>query len=108
MIDLRKINVLVLEHIFGQLIESDIIVILTSPNRNLVHPDDVPNYSTDIAEAWEIVEHLKPIFFSLRSEFPNFHCEITLPGQYGWSYLNGSAPLVICLAALKAKGVEVE
>jgi hypothetical protein len=67
----------------------------------------VPRYSTDISAAWEMVEKFK-------------WCEIEkgVDGFYSCKWSNhsettrrsitrGTAPMAICLAALKAKGVEV-
>lgn len=77
------------------------------------------NYSTDIAAAWGVVEYLDraTVITRLNSEW----CSVELgprrlePGDPVEKYGNmgptakaNTAPLAICLAALKAVGVEVE
>ena len=65
----------------------------------------VPHYSTDIAAAWQVVEKL-------------LCCDVIYRGnndvtsrvwQDGHCYIASAAiaPMSICLAALKAKGIEV-
>jgi hypothetical protein len=78
----------------------------------------VPSYSTDIKCAWLVVEKLRRqgIFLSVIPQIDNY-------AVYVWSNVGESdkyntyplgtleaetAPLAICLAALKACGVEVE
>jgi len=67
----------------------------------------VPQYSTDIATAWQVVEKLKEKYeFQLLLDH----------GQWSFSVFRGdkftvygsTVPEVICLAALRAVGVEVE
>lgn len=73
----------------------------------------IPNYSTDIAAAWEVVEKLK------EQTAPERDIEIGCYSFYRVSIVdaateaeiavmeNDSAPLAICLAALKALAVAV-
>lgn len=65
---------------------------------------DLPNYSTDIAAAWQVVEKLRlgiaPMGdgkwgVAMRDQPVNSIKDLTI---------NESAPLAICLAALKARG----
>jgi hypothetical protein len=78
----------------------------------------IPNYSTSICGAWEIVTHLSEEYgFFLIAP----HRSLVLEHEYSWScvltyratgvcYLAyaASAPEVICLAALKAVSKEFE
>lgn len=79
------------------------------------HVGQVPNYSTDIAAAWEVVEKLCEV--RENGVFPR--CVLQFVSPYGWScffeygdVLNrehraaaaATAPLAICLAALAAVG----
>ena len=75
---------------------------------------DLLNYSTDIAAAWEVVEKMRTNgwFFSLADsiELPDFIARFTTCPPVGspipdHSAMNVSAPLAICLAALRAVGV---
>jgi len=69
--------------------------------------DRVPAFSTDIAAAWEVVE-------KLHQRFPTIHLSLGAPNQRWYCSFFGTvddkgsaleadtAPLAICLAALKA------
>jgi hypothetical protein len=74
-----------------------------------------PSFSTNIADAWQVVEKLKELGFHVGIKTPpkakstsywvcveDFYAEKTFT-SYGLT-----APLAICLAALKAVGIEVE
>ena len=75
----------------------------------------VPRYSTDIAAAWEVVEKIRGAGFTF-SLWDNanqyaapWDCRFTHRddvGQKGIA-IEGTAPHAICLAALRAKGVEI-
>jgi hypothetical protein len=69
-------------------------------------------FSTDIAAAWEVVEELYGSYpgnaFSLKLPYDGVYSAWFLLGdtyQQGLASNMDSAPLAICLAALKAKGV---
>ena len=74
-------------------------------------------YSTSIAAAWAVVEYLHDQFYSFNLECCGGSCCATLSHttQIGPNVMNeqeqseyaDTAPLAICLAALKALGVEV-
>jgi hypothetical protein len=66
-----------------------------------------PQYSTNIADAWLVVEKMqeKGWLVSIRN-FPKWTCEICFYDPI--IVYAETAPLAICLAALKACGVEVE
>lgn len=64
----------------------------------------IPSYSTEISAAWEVVEKFRK---------NNSFIQLEVIGELGWEVaLNGEtgnsefAPQVICLAALRAVGVE--
>lgn len=65
-------------------------------------------YSVDIAAAWQVVEKMIDIGYSVFVDYvERWRCFITQGG--GESPVEAtSAPLAICLAALEAIGVEVE
>lgn len=109
----RKIDALVAEHVMGL---NDVESFEKGPFQNNLYynPYDdpngwevVPNYSTDIADAWEVVEKQKPNWLSLDgcgSEWNvTFHDSENI-----WVANSDTAPMAICLAALKVKGVEVD
>jgi hypothetical protein len=71
----------------------------------------MPSYSTEISAAWEVVEKMvgkRPAFFVMDRPVDVFskewRCAFDTSGAYSWA---DSAPFAICLAALKAVGVEV-
>lgn len=68
-------------------------------------PGELPRYSTDIAAAWEVVEKLNNLDFSIEYER-----EIKIwraSFEQGIPALEREAPLAICFAALNAVGVDV-
>lgn len=80
---------------------------------------DFPEWSTDISAAWVVVEKMRERGFWFRMSTPFSLKGTTLFGGFtshnstGWNgrpdygHAAESAPEVICLAALKACGVEV-
>jgi hypothetical protein len=90
-------------------------VTLDGTNRDLGPVRNVPAYSTDIAAAWEVVEHMEARWWWFALEtFPNPHgindgATVTarfkataMPGQHDGVGKAEDAPLAICRAALKA------
>ena len=66
----------------------------------------VPKYTRTIATAWKVVEKLKWIR-AIRFEGQDVYVQAWDDGGPATvEVLNTSAPMAICLAALKAKGVE--
>jgi hypothetical protein len=90
-------------------------VTLDGTNRDLGPVRNVLAYSTDIAAAWDVVEHMEARcwWFALET-FPNPHgindgATVTarfkatgMPGQHDGVGKAEDAPLAICRAALKA------
>lgn len=75
------------------------------------HQHMLPEYSTDINAAWDVVEKMRNI---LGQDIQSFSLWTTTTGTYGAHFKLGinnsfgdTAPLAICLAALKAMGVEI-
>jgi ABC-type glycerol-3-phosphate transport system substrate-binding protein len=73
----------------------------------------IPHYSTNIAAAWEVVQHMRQKDFEI-GIFSNggglnyFEAHFHLPNFSKQGRALGiSAPAAICLAALKAVGVEL-
>lgn len=76
-----------------------------------------PHYSTDIAAAWKLIEEAKRLsstgFFTLQADdgggweagWMNYIA--AQEPQWEQSVVAASAPLAICCALLKAKGIEV-
>lgn len=72
-----------------------------------------PRYSTDIAAAWLVVEHLskqpQPLWLELNQPAGGGHVAAArfleiLRKVNDWSFAS-TAPLAICIAALRAKGI---
>lgn len=117
--NLRKIDRLVAEKVLKQ--ETRIKWVVTQKKYEYkfynVNGDEIwlplPKYSTDIKDAWQVVEKLKDkgFLFALKN---------TVGGNYSFSLTDwggmcdtfsadsDTVPLAICLVALKAVGVEVE
>jgi hypothetical protein len=118
MTDLRKIDALVAEHVFHKVLafmsEHDVepsVVI----DQATAHFDVIPEYSSDIAAAWEVVEELA--LENRAVEVGNGHsnwwwCNIARAetDSRGLTVYDltkaDTAPLAICLAALKSRGIE--
>lgn len=73
-----------------------------------------PHYSTDIADAWRVVEKLKP---AMRERLLRWQLEVYASENYGACFINSAnhtffyseadtAPLAICRAALMAVSQE--
>lgn len=84
-------------------------------------PTPAPNYSTNIADAWQVVEMLSDEYeydhVTISSSNKVWYCDIVknLPANEDgeldsdvWDHTASTAPMAICLAALKAMGVEIE
>lgn len=110
--DLRKIDALIYVHVFG----NDFVTV-----EDAVETVGVPRYSADIAAAWSVLEEMKhwhPQFY---------YCDTTMVWSLEWTKPRADLPeggkwpvfrvdepgfdqlpLVICVAALKARGVDVD
>lgn len=97
----RKIDALIAEHVFGLslLDEGDGLKI---GDFRIGESNEIPNYSTSIAEAWEITEEYKrwALFYWNDDQIK---CVL---GR-GTEATASTAPMAICLAALKHLGVKV-
>ena len=88
-----KINLLVLEKVFGNDAQKDC-------------PTTIPDFYGDIVEAWKVIEKLNPSRLSLtyHREPPYWECRF---GD-GPVSVTPSAPAAITLAGLAAKGVDAQ
>lgn len=115
----RDVDRLVAEHVMGHEISSgkdsyykEYAYIINGPVL-----DDIPKYSTDIAAAWEVVEKISPQILDSKPWTQCFittirdgiHCSFKnlYSGEILGDAIETTAPLAICLAALKAKGIEI-
>jgi hypothetical protein len=119
--NLRKIDRLVAEKVMGfetegfewskgtmQFVYKDTGAALITKN--------IPYYSSNIADAWQVVEKLRSryVYIDLTNNDDLYCCELMEQdweneSRYFTYYTDAeTAPLAICLAALKAVGVEVE
>ncbi len=106
--DLRKIDSLIAEKVMGwKLEEGDTFDywVFEKDGRKGSIIDRIWKPTKDIADAWEVVEKIRPLgLFKLTESIEgSWWAEIQEYRVY-----NESAPLAICLAALKAVGVEVD
>lgn len=105
---LRKIDALVAEHIMGHEMEGFRI-----KNKGVHdecgnwYPILTPYYSTDISAAWEVVKKLGT-WPQVMEKAENYY-KWTI-GYIGENYTGeaDTAPLAICLAALKTKGINLQ
>ena len=120
----RELDALVAEKVMGFQLNNKVVDWLAYPIRNGVvdyfEPTIVPHYSTDIAAAWLVVDHFADtgqevsVSYIVRSDNHNnlvgsWVCDVG-PGnglRFVLTVAAESAPLAICLAALRAAGVEV-
>lgn len=106
----NKIDALVAEYIFG---------IVTTPEGFVFQPGlgcGTPHkYSTEMSEAWKVVQYIynsDSWHFELatdQGELNDWVCTFeNLKTGERWQADAPSAPLAICIAALKTKGVELK
>lgn len=72
-------------------------------------PQPVPHYSTDIAAAWEVVEKMDCRTIEITKHANSYQCVFAYKeyGRFFYELECDTAPMAICLAALKAKGINV-
>jgi len=79
-----------------------------SSDKQAFHESELPAYSTDIAAAWQVVEKLTrrddKLFFTLETPISGSAWECWFSGEWAEGE---TASHAICLAALKAVGVEL-
>ncbi|GED14021.1 BC1872 family protein [Aneurinibacillus migulanus] len=116
----RELDILVAEKVMGWVVDGDIIenADLDEQGRctfpsgdflmNKETREPLPNYSTNIADAWKVLEKLIQLGAEINVGFyKQWDCSIDYPIGCNWLVQAETAPLAICLAALKALGVEV-
>ncbi len=108
----REIDALIAEKVMGLVVSDGITT----------EWDDVPHYSTDIAAAWEVYQRC---FWYGKTKYQPGDCLVVCHNpycetkeEYWVAYMDydhlecftraDTAPMAICLAALKAKGIDVE
>lgn len=110
----RELDVLVAEMVIGR----KIIPYKTAPWRDpILYIDErapggilrfLPNYSTDITDAWEVVEKVGQNFVRLYIENGKWNAWIRNSHENSTAMESAeTAPLAICLAALKAVEVSI-
>ena len=114
----RKIDALVAEHVMGlKLLEMDkefpMLMHVTGKNEwGHDTVEGVPEYSKKIEAAWKVMEAVKRFGFSIewQHDSANFYTKHwwVVGEDEDYETCNDSAPMAICLAALKLKGIEVE
>lgn len=110
MTDLCKIDALIAEHVMGVgKMRGTFVTDIDQETRTLTLATrlEYPRYSASIEAAWEVVEKLNAegFWFNLSTcDDRTFTADFSGDSRE----YSASAPYVICLAALKAKGVEVE
>ena len=107
----HELNKLVAEHIFGMRIEENhglaggFYWVGNGVQFGDMRVQNVPDYSTDIEAAWEVVDKLVRFSITIESFSKGVLCRFFSAGQtaagdaVGWA---DTAPLAICRAALLA------
>lgn len=114
MTDHRKIDVLVAEHVMGfQWRELNGTRCLFNPKKiynesmfAMGSTGSVPNYSTDISAAWQVVEKMGEGKWFKLTKHMSGTCSVYFGGS-GHADAE-TAQLAICLAALAEKGVKID
>lgn len=116
----RELDALVAERIFGYALDYEFADTLGAPTVAALRDqyDEwgmLPNYSTDVADAWSIVEYMRINilgYCAVRFEttgvgymvaFYSHSQRLDRPGAFSHG---DTIPMAICLAALKAHGVD--
>lgn len=114
----RELDALVAEKVMGWVrpaMDSPYIVDDPIHGKLAYLSGEIPHYSADIAAAWEIIEKLRGGYHvTLESFGSHWRCDISVITASVASGTKGNgqgradtAPMAICLAALKAKGVTI-
>ncbi len=99
-----EIDSLIAEKIFGWKLDDESALVWLLPDGS--RRGALPHYSTDIADAWQVIEHMNDrgwsptVFCEFQWWIANFFTDIA--GSFEASA--ETAPLAICLAALRAMG----
>ena len=98
----REIDALVAEKVMGiTLIGKDMAAYLNEETQFMM---PIPFYSTDIAAAWEVVEKVNDLGWNISFDPIPQEWITDFDEHQDWVVSNKTAPMAICLAALKAKG----
>ena len=110
--DYRKIDRLVEEHVMGNKTDDFYFVL----NKQGLREGEIPCYTASYDDAWKVVKRIQGSRFSTRKRFINELQKLVTPEDSikrgtlvhpGW-VLFFLKPVDICLAALKALGIEAE
>ena len=108
----EQLNALVAEKVFGYMPSVDDRLDgkwWTLDGIEHVPEEDLPNYCTDISAAWQVVEKMADRMWRIVLLPESKIWQVGFIDDIGWSedQEHGTLPRAICLAALKACGVEV-
>jgi hypothetical protein len=115
----RKIDALIAEHVMDIEVQEDQMTYGIFHEKRLNDPIEyfigetnttIPHYSTDIKAAWEVVENC-PHYMSICSLPNGFSYRARIENTDGNIYINSkadTAPMAICLAALKLGDIPCE
>lgn len=102
--DLRKIDQLVAEKVMGWKLTPygwDV----PENKYNLGFEWNLPHFSSSIENAWQVAEKFK--YYKVEKDRDSYYCELLC--NDGFVYIEAeTAPLAICLAALKAYEIDIE
>jgi hypothetical protein len=106
--NLREIDRLVLEKVFGYKVGNNHF-------SDEVPKSAVPNYTTDLSKAWQAVEEVGYEQVQIK-DMGKFGKRVYIEGKRNWPKKDSNAviayaetvPVALCLAVLKAHGIELE
>lgn len=104
----RELDILVANKVFGWEYDEFLEMFYTKHELGSVPRSSNFRPSTNIADAWKVLEKLIQLGAEINVGFyKQWDCSIDYPIGCNWLVQAETAPLAICLAALKALGVEV-
>ena len=110
----RQIDALIAEKVMG-LVVGEVYSDSGEYESHYANPQDkhpltgqdlLPHYSTSIVDAWRVVEKIEGQVLIDRTISGKWVCEIIWGMRYTYVAEADTAPMAICLAALKAVGYE--
>jgi hypothetical protein len=109
----RELDALIAEKVMGWVLPPHSSVVgqmwVETPSGR-VHPK-LPEFSSNISDAWQVVEKMKEIGYMMWLEQEGVYQCVFFRGlgyQVHDYSVASSAPLAICLAAIKAKGIDID
>lgn len=108
----RDLDALVAQHVFRMFVDNTVYYQGHCDDSSCCEGEPIPDYSTSIAAAWEVVEKMREMGFTIMlndyitTKRNSWMAEFVKHPTFGVIHDAATAPLAICLAALKAVGYQ--